>query len=252
MILIFPLENNRTRSTQCEFFGLLSEFDNIFALSCWAPKKISRKIPWSRVYDPQITSRGRGAHDHVTRCRVSRLVHSPGRLASVITRKISSRDPGITILVSQLTGLARLSYNRKVDFCCVKLRCRDLCKASLPGSCTQARSCIVRLVHHSARLVHRRTNIRSHSALFNYLLRSTKGCDNWKRAAYLQGSFFILENSYHQGDICLQNNEKWNITAAWLDQLGECRSCWAGGRGSNLGWTNTQGLWITEKKVLPL
>ena len=150
------------------------------------------------------------------------------------------------------TGLARLSYNRKVDFCCVKLRCRDLCKASLPGSCTQAPSCIVRLVHHSARLVHRRTNIRSHSALFNYLLRSTKGCDNWKRAAYLQGSFFILENSYHQGDICLQNNEKWNITAAWLDQLGECRSCWAGGRGSNLGWTNTQGLWITEKKVLPL
>ena len=28
----------------------------------------------------------------------------------------STRDPGITILGSQLTGLARLSYNRKVDF----------------------------------------------------------------------------------------------------------------------------------------
>ena len=28
-------------------------------------------------------------------------------------------DPGITILGSPLTGLARLSYNRKVDFCCV-------------------------------------------------------------------------------------------------------------------------------------
>ena len=47
------------------------------------------------------------------------LVDSSGRLASVITWKISTRDPGITILGSQLTGLARLSYNSKVDFCCV-------------------------------------------------------------------------------------------------------------------------------------
>ena len=53
------------------------------------------------------------------RCPVSRLLHSPGRPASVITGKISTRDPGITILGFQLTGLARLSYNRKVDFCCV-------------------------------------------------------------------------------------------------------------------------------------
>ena len=32
------------------------------------------------------------------------------------TWKISTRDPGITILGSQLTELARLSYNCKVDF----------------------------------------------------------------------------------------------------------------------------------------
>ena len=40
-------------------------------------------------------------------------------LQSVITWKISTRDPGITLLGSQLTRLARLSDNRKVDFCCV-------------------------------------------------------------------------------------------------------------------------------------
>ena len=33
--------------------------------------------------------------------------------------KISTRDSGITVLGSQLTGLARLLYNHKVDFCCV-------------------------------------------------------------------------------------------------------------------------------------
>ena len=60
------------------------------------------------------------AHEQcVTHCPVSRLVHLPGRLASVITWKIATRDPGITIPGSQLTRLARLSYNRKVDFCCV-------------------------------------------------------------------------------------------------------------------------------------
>ena len=57
-------------------------------------------------------SRGNNTHEqYVTRCPVSHLVHSPGRMASVITRKISTRDPGITILRSQLTGLARLSNN---------------------------------------------------------------------------------------------------------------------------------------------
>ena len=51
----------------------------------------------------------------VTCCTVSRLVHSPGCPASVITWKISSQDSVITILGSQLTRLARLSCNRKVD-----------------------------------------------------------------------------------------------------------------------------------------
>ena len=82
---------------------------------------------------------GNNPHEQcVTCCPVSRLAYSPGRPASVITWKISARDPGITILGSQLTGLARLSYNRKVDFCCVSLRCRDLC------SCNQAVSFIAR------------------------------------------------------------------------------------------------------------
>ena len=65
-------------------------------------------------------SRGSNAHEQfVTRCPVSRLVHSPGRPASVITWKIATREPGITIQGFHLTGLAGLSYNREVDFCCV-------------------------------------------------------------------------------------------------------------------------------------
>ena len=65
-------------------------------------------------------SRGSNAHEQfVTRYLVSRLVHSPGRPASVITWKMSTREPGITIQGFQLTGLTGLSYNRKVDFCCV-------------------------------------------------------------------------------------------------------------------------------------
>ena len=63
-----------------------------------------------------------GSNEHeqcVTRSPVSRLVQSPGRPTSVITLKISTRDPSITILRSQQTGLAQLSYNRKGDFCCV-------------------------------------------------------------------------------------------------------------------------------------
>ena len=86
-------------------------------------------------------SRGSNGHEQcVTRCSACRLVHSPGRPASVITWKISTRDPDVTILGSQLTGLARLSYNGKDNFCCVYLRCRDICKASQPGSCNQALS----------------------------------------------------------------------------------------------------------------
>ena len=65
-------------------------------------------------------SRGSDAHEQcVTCCPAPLLVHSPGRQASVITWKISTWDPGITILGSQVTGLARLPYHRKVDFCCV-------------------------------------------------------------------------------------------------------------------------------------
>ena len=65
-------------------------------------------------------------------------------LQAWFTWKISTLDPGITILISQLTRLAWLSCHRKVDFCCVKLRFRDLCKASQPYSCNQALSCIAR------------------------------------------------------------------------------------------------------------
>ena len=90
-------------------------------------------------------SQGSNAHkQRATRCPVSRLVHSPGPPATVITWKISTRDPGITITGSLLTGMARLPYNRKVDFCCVKLRCRDLCKANQPCSCNRAHSSIAR------------------------------------------------------------------------------------------------------------
>ena len=60
------------------------------------------------------------AHEQcVTHCPVSCLVHLPGRLESVITWKIATWDPGITEPGSQLTRLALLSYNRKVDFCCI-------------------------------------------------------------------------------------------------------------------------------------
>ena len=54
---------------------------------------------------------GSNAHEQcVTRCPVSRLVHSPGRPVRVITGKISTRDPGITILGCQPTGLARFGW----------------------------------------------------------------------------------------------------------------------------------------------
>ena len=41
-------------------------------------------------------------------------------------------------------------------------------------------------------------------------------------------------------------------TAAWLAQLGERRSAEREVAGSNPGRTNTQGIQITQKKVLPL
>jgi len=61
------------------------------------------------------------AHEErVTRHAVSRFVEdSPGGLASVMKWKISTRDPGITVVGSELTGLARLLYNDEVDLCFV-------------------------------------------------------------------------------------------------------------------------------------
>ena len=53
--------------------------------------------------------------------------------------------PSTTILWCQLTGLARLSCNRKADFCCVDLRCRHLCKESKPSSCNETLSFIARI-----------------------------------------------------------------------------------------------------------
>ena len=99
-------------------------------------------------------------------------------------RPKSTRDPSITILGSQLTGLARLSYNRKVDFCCVQLWCRDLCKAGQSSSCNQALKSIARFYALSLdltdlpsehtqnfsppdQLLYWHPNLRSHSVLFS-------------------------------------------------------------------------------------
>ena len=46
----------------------------------------------------------------------SRLIHSPSRTASVITWKVSVRDPGITLLGSQLTGLV----NKGAEISCIR------------------------------------------------------------------------------------------------------------------------------------
>ncbi|CAH3161202.1 unnamed protein product, partial [Porites evermanni] len=66
--------------------------------------------------------------------------HSP---ASVIKWKISSHDPGITVVGSELTGLGGLLYNDEVDSCFVELGCVDVCKASEPCSGNQAVGFIV-------------------------------------------------------------------------------------------------------------
>ena len=82
---------------------------------CLEHQYCRRDVMWKRSITWKGPARSRhfyleiGSNVHeqcVTRCPVSRLVHSPGRPASVITWKISTRDPGITILGSQLTGLA--------------------------------------------------------------------------------------------------------------------------------------------------
>ena len=86
------------------------------------------------------------AHEErVTRDAVCRFVEdSPGGPASVIKWKISSQDPGITVVGSELTGLAGLLYNDEVDLCFVELGCVDVCKASQPGSGNQAVGFIVK------------------------------------------------------------------------------------------------------------
>ena len=61
---------------------------------------------------------GSNAHEQcVTHCPVPLLVHLPGHPANVITWNISTWDPSITTLGSQLTGLAWFSNNRNFDFC---------------------------------------------------------------------------------------------------------------------------------------
>ena len=46
----------------------------------------------------------------------------------------------------------------------------------------------------------------------------------------------------------VQSIHRGSVTAALLAQLVECVDCRAGGRGfDSWGWTNTQGLKITEK-----
>ena len=69
--------------------------------------------------------------------------HSPGGPASVIKWKISSQDPGITVVGSELTGLGGLLYNDEVDSCFVELGCVDVCKASEPCSGNHAVGFIV-------------------------------------------------------------------------------------------------------------
>ena len=89
-------------------------------------------------------SRESSTHEErVTRDHVCRFVeHLPGGPASVIKWKISSQDPGITVVGSELMGLAGLLYNDKVDLSFVELGCVDLSKASQPGSGNQAEAVV--------------------------------------------------------------------------------------------------------------
>ena len=54
-----------------------------------------------------------------------------------------------------------------------------------------------------------------------------------------------MVRKYYMYDICM-------YVDAWLAWLGKCQSVEREVMGSNPGQTNTQGLWITERKVLPL
>ena len=72
---------------------------------------------------PGITSKGPARNGHfyieirsnaheqcVTRCLDSRLVHSPGRLASVITWKISTRADHLGSCLGRFWGSFRVAY----------------------------------------------------------------------------------------------------------------------------------------------
>ena len=57
----------------------------------------------------------------ITRCTLAGLVGRADPANGITWKNFSpvSRDPGTTIPRSRLTGLARLSCNREVEFCCV-------------------------------------------------------------------------------------------------------------------------------------
>ena len=69
----------------------------------------------------------------------------PGKRDYLENFHLGSRHHNTGIPANRSGWLAQLSYNGKVDFCCVKLRCWYLYKASQPGSCNQAPSSIARL-----------------------------------------------------------------------------------------------------------
>ena len=78
-------------------------------------------LQYNSQLGPYHMSQGSTAHEQcVTHCPVSCLVHLPGCLASDYW-KISTQDPGITILGSQPTGLVRLSYNHKAEISAIQL-----------------------------------------------------------------------------------------------------------------------------------
>ena len=86
-----------------------------------------------------MSPESRAHEERVTGDAVSHFVEdSPAGPASVIKWKISSQDPSITVVGSELTGLTGLLYNDEVDLSFFTLGCVDVWKASQPGSGNQA------------------------------------------------------------------------------------------------------------------
>ena len=73
-----------------------------------------------------------------------------------------------------------------------------------------------------------------------------------KSRNFFQVNSQLLKLLLPVGRSYLHSKNRRHLTAAWLAQLGERRSAEREVAGSNPGRTNTQGLQITEKKVLPL